>query len=215
MEKDIMANHVYYNIDIDSTEEGLKAFEDTLVTTTKTQLNWEQKEIKIEELADIHTLAFMPDAGELDEYENQVDGYNWYCDNVGAKWCYIEEWSDTNISGYSAWSAPIFMAEHIARFIGKTDPAVSISMTYEDEYRNFIGVARITLDEDMETDVDLEETDGDEITEKMRKHFNLSEEDIEDEDFDLWEELETSDGNKYVPGEYMDDLVYEFFNNNR
>ena len=49
MEKDIMANHVYYNIDIDSTEEGLKAFEDTLVTTTKTQLNWEQKEIKIEE----------------------------------------------------------------------------------------------------------------------------------------------------------------------
>jgi predicted DNA-binding ArsR family transcriptional regulator len=76
MEKDIMANHVYYNIDIDSTEEGLKAFEDTLVTTTKTQLNWEQKEIKIEELADIHTLAFMPDAGELDEYENGVISKN-------------------------------------------------------------------------------------------------------------------------------------------
>ena len=31
---------------------------------------------------------------------------NWYNENVGAKWCYIEEYDDDYLFGRSAWSAP-------------------------------------------------------------------------------------------------------------
>ena len=208
-----MANHVYYNIDIDSSEAGLMVLEDALVTTTKTQLNWEDKEIQVEELAPIHELAFMPKA-EKDEHGDPVDSYSWYIDNVGAKWCHIEEWEPMHIGGYSAWSAPFYMAENIAKFIGQTDPNVTLSMTYEDEFRNFIGVANVSYYEG-EVHIDTEETDIDELYELMREHYGLEEKDTEADDFDPHEERKDTEGNLSYPNEYVDDLVYEFFAQHR
>jgi len=205
-----MANHVYYSIDIDSTEEGHKAFEDTLVTTTRTQLNWEDKEIQVKELAPIHDLAFMPKV-ERDEDGEPMEAYSWYIDNVGAKWCNIEDWDSVTISGYSAWSAPIDFAEHIVKYIGKIDPNVTLSMTFEDEFRNFIGVANMSYC-DGEVYVDIEESDIDELCEQMREHIGVTEEEQDADDFEMWEEYKDTG---LVPGEYIDDLVYEFFSQNR
>ena len=39
----------------------------------------------------------------MPEYDEE-DSYNWYCSNVGAKWCHIEEWEGDYMNLCSAWS---------------------------------------------------------------------------------------------------------------
>jgi hypothetical protein len=202
-----MANHVYFNIDIDSTDEGLNSFEKTLVTTKRTQINWEGAEMRVEELAEIHDLAFMPPVKGVDDHGYPIDSYQWYVDNVGAKWCTIEEWEPMHISGYSAWSAPVGLIENMASYIGKADPSVSITMTYEDEFRNFVGV--VVANKDGVQTVD--ELDGDELVALMKEHFGLPVEEELSDDFDWFEELEDIHGVMRDPQEVMDDLVYDFF----
>tara|TARA_R110001592_G_scaffold24530_1_gene94389 strand:+ start:1128 stop:1751 length:624 start_codon:yes stop_codon:yes gene_type:complete len=202
-----MANHVYFNIDIDSTDEGLNSFEKTLVTTKRTQTNWEGTEIQVEELADIHDLAFMPPVKGVDDHGYPIDSYQWYVDNVGAKWCTIEEWEPMHISGYSAWSAPVGLIENMASYIGKADPSVSITMTYEDEFRNFVGV--VVANKDGVQTVD--ELDGDELMALMKEHFDMSVDEELSDDFDWFGELEDVHGVMREPQEVMDDLVYDFF----
>ena len=202
-----MANHVYFNIDIDSTDEGLNSFEKTLVTTKRTQTNWEGTEIQVEELADIHDLAFMPPVKGVDDHGYPIDSYQWYVDNVGAKWCAIEEWEAMHVSGYSARSAPVGLIENMASYIGKTDPSVSITMTYEDEFRNFVGV--VVANKDGVQTVD--ELDGDELVALMKEHFDLPVEEELSDDFDWFGELKDIHGEMREPQEVMDDLVYDFF----
>jgi len=202
-----MANNVYFSIDIDSTDEGLNSFEKALVTTKRTQTNWEGVEIQVEELADIHDLAFMPPVKGVDDHGYPIDSYQWYVDNVGAKWCNIEEWEAMHLSGYSAWSAPIGLIENMATYIGKTDPSVKITMTYEDEFRNFVGVAVVTKD-GVET---VDELDGDELAALMKEHFDLPVEEELSDEFDWFEELKDVHGVMREPQEVMDDLVYDFF----
>jgi hypothetical protein len=100
-----MANHVYFTINISTNEEGEKAFDKALVTQTSTYKDWEGKPREMEELSELHTLPFMPEA-ELDEEGFVVNSWDYYCDNVGAKWCNIEDWSSDWLSGYSAWVTP-------------------------------------------------------------------------------------------------------------
>ena len=202
-----MANNVYFNIDIDSTDEGLNSFEKALVTTKRTQTNWEGVEIQVEELADIHDLAFMPPVKGVDDHGYPIDSYQWYVDNVGAKWCTIEEWEPMHISGYSAWSAPVGLIENMASYIGKADPSVSITMTYEDEFRNFVGV--VVANKDGVQTVD--ELDGDELMALMKEHFDMSVDEELSDDFDWFGELEDVHGVMREPQEVMDDLVYDFF----
>ena len=98
------------------------------------------------------------------EWEHNIEGgslengYDWYCENVGAKWCNIEEVEETQVYGYSAWSPPIEMLGHLAKYT-KT----GLRMTYEDEFRNFIGVA--WADEDGLTS--YEEVEGEELLERF------------------------------------------------
>ena len=202
-----MANHVYFNIDIDSTDEGLKSFEKTLVTTKRTQKNWEGTEIQVEELVDIHDLAFMPPVKGVDDHGYPIDSFQWYVDNVGAKWCNIEEWEAMHLSGYSAWSAPVDLVENMAAYIGKADPSVKITMTYEDEFRNFVGVYVVNKD-GVET---VDELDGDELIAMMKEHFGMPVEEELLDDFDWSEEREDVHGTTICPQEVMDDLVYDFF----
>jgi hypothetical protein len=86
-----MANHVYFTINISTNEEGEKAFDKALVTQTSTYKDWEGTAREMEELSELHTLPFMPEA-ELDEEGFVVNSWDYYCDNVGAKWCNIEDW---------------------------------------------------------------------------------------------------------------------------
>jgi hypothetical protein len=73
-------------------------------------------------------------------------------------------------------------------------------MTYEDEFRNFIGVAHYTNGEH-----DIEELDSGDLMEELRKTFGDA---VDNEDF--WEgEYEEGD-----PSETMDEIVWEWLDNN-
>ncbi len=201
-----MANHVYFTINISTNEEGEKAFDKALVTQTSTYKDWEGKPREMEELSELHTLPFMPEA-ELDEEGFVVNSWDYYCDNVGAKWCNIEDWSSDWLSGYSAWSPPSQMCENIIKYLMKFDPNVSLKMTYEDEFRNFVG--KLWIDAaDGEISIDEEEMDGDEITDQVAHQLGLEE---IPEDFEWGEEFEMEDGNTVYPYEVSDDIVYAFF----
>jgi len=133
---------------------------------------------------------------EFDEDDYLCDSYNWYCENVGAKWCNVEEVEETQVYGYSAWSPPIEMLGHLAKHM-KTD----LRMNYEDEFRNFVGVAFAN-----ETgNTSFEETDGDDFVEQLCEELGIDE--LPD-DFEWWEEYEDSG---IVPQEWLDDAVYNWF----
>ena len=112
-----------------------------------------------------------------------------------------------HLSGYAAWSAPVTLVENIAAYIGKADPSVSITMTYEDEFRGFIGVVVATKD-GTET---VDEMDGSQLEAQMKEHFGISVDEELSDDFDWFEELEDVHGVMREPQEVMDDLVYGFF----
>jgi hypothetical protein len=77
-------------------------------------------------------------------------------------------------------------------------------MTYEDEFRNFIGVAWVD-DEGLSS---YHEIDGNDLTDQMLDEMGWEE---LPEDFDWYEPLEALDG--HVPSEYIDDAVYNWFEN--
>jgi len=127
------------------------------------------------------------------------DSWNWHVDNCGAKWVNLEDSNEYYLSGYSAWSPPIPMIEHLAKFLEQ-----ELRMTYEDEFRNFIGVAWAD-DEGLSS---YEEIDGEDITQEMLDELGWEE---LPEDFDWHEPLEALDGQ--VPSEWIDDAVYNWFEN--
>lgn len=67
----------------------------------------------------------------------ETEKYDWTLDNIGPKWCYIEEMDEDNITGQSAWSPPIEGVEWLLEQLG--DENLVSSLTYEDEMPNFIG----------------------------------------------------------------------------
>lgn len=67
----------------------------------------------------------------------ETEKYDWTLDNIGPKWCYIEEMDENSISGQSAWSPPIEGVEWLLEQLG--DENLVSSLTYEDEMPNFIG----------------------------------------------------------------------------
>ena len=136
-----MANHVYFNISINGLSE--EQHDTMFKSEVNNRPHWKEGEDPIEfrELVDLHEQPFMSKVDRVYDDEGWIENsYNWYIDNCGAKWVDIEEWEDT-ISGYSAWSAPIHMVEHMLEWASNQfNIELSASMTYEDEFRNFIGV---------------------------------------------------------------------------
>ena len=127
-----MANHVNNHIQVEEiSEEGQKV--------------WDSFVERIEAL---------PDDGHLTGlfYEADKEGY-WIVpegvhasEAVGAKWAFARELDFCYINVESAWAAVIPLVEHIAQEIGKVDPDVLISLQYEDEMPNFVGVATFNCD---------------------------------------------------------------------
>jgi len=189
-----MANHVYFHI---TTEESMKdCFE-----TDNTAREYNGTSISLIELKQVHEQPFMANVEKtLDEDGWLEDSYNWYINNVGAKWCNLEDSDEQYLSGYSAWSPPTEMLGHLAKFC-KQD----LRMTYEDEFRNFIGVA--WGDEDGLTS--FEEIDGEDLNEVLLEKLGIRE--IPDE-FDWWEERSELEGQSSQ--EFMDDEVFKWWENN-
>ena len=185
-----MANHVYNYITVTGTEEVEKVF-DSLgenFTVTIQRPNWEGVNTNYTEFKGIEELEFMP------EYDEE-SSYQWYVDNVGAKWCHIEEWEGDYMNLCSAWSACIGFAERLTTFLAETDPNVHVRHQYEDEFRNFIGVA---VYEGIEADEILfEELDDGELTELFKEKCPESDTDVDDWTDEIYEAY--------------DDFIYDWF----
>jgi hypothetical protein len=138
-EDNIMANHVYFNINFLEFNEQAKT---KFVEMTK----------RIRE--DGNDMWF-GDLFATDDVTYAIaETGAWTCDNVGPKWCYIEEYSASDedgwtIRGYSAWSPPIEGLQKILKDLG--DPSMISSIAYEDEGPNFIGAYVFQGDEEIES----------------------------------------------------------------
>jgi len=191
-----MANHVYFSITSDNGR-SLDVIKEQTVTR-----DYGNGPFEMTEALEVCNQPFMFESKrdvEVDSDGWPKDSYTWHCDEVGAKWCNLEEWGDDMIGGYSAWSPPIPMLGHLAKYID-----TELKMTYEDEFRNFIGVAWA----DNEGLTSYEEIDGEDITQQMLDELGWEE---LPEDFDWYEPLDALDGQ--VPSEYIDDAVYNWFEN--
>ena len=157
---------------------------------------------ELTELVNVCNQPFMQEAikdEEVDEDGWPKDSWNWHVDNCGAKWVNLEDADESYLQGYSAWSPPIPMLEHLAKFAG-----VELRMTYEDEFRNFIGVAWAD-DEGLSS---YHEIEGNDLNQLLLEELGW--EDFP-EDFDWWEPQDKLDGQP--AGEYIDEAVYNWFEN--
>lgn len=181
-----MANHVYFNISFNEVDKD-KVF--------KTELT-KQWVVEIESPVEAYEQPFMANVEKtLDKDGWLEDSYDWHIDNIGAKWVTLDHADETSLSGYSAWSPPIQMLGHFSKFIGQ-----ATKMTYEDEFRNFIGVAW------GDTDGDTHWEEHDNVVELFLDKVGMEE---LPEEYDWDEEVEV-EGTTYIASELMDDLVYEW-----
>jgi hypothetical protein len=94
----------------------------------------------------------------------------------------------------------------------KYEIELSAKMTYEDEFRNFIGVDYFETYEDEDGKYysahDENYVDGNDLNRVVKEHFDC---DLDDENFDWWEERKNQYGEMQEPSEFADDVVYEFF----
>ena len=207
-----MANHVYFTITIDGMDES--EWEHLFKEEEITYKDYQDQEQTRMDLVELHDQPFYEGVGEKIIGENGwlENGYDWYCENVGAKWCNIEDWSSGYIYGYSAWSQPTMLAENVLRYLSKKyDREFTAKMTFEDEFRNFVGIEyfdSFKLEDEWAVGIDENIIDGDEINAQVEENYKC---DISDEDFDWWDEREDINGAETVPSEFADDLVYNFF----
>ena len=198
-----MANHVYFTITVDGLEDGCKAWDKAFPMETHQRKMWNSDETyEVKELVELDKLPMFAHMNlEYDEDGWLKDSYNWYCNNIGAKWCNVEDVEEYYFSGYSAWSAPIQFVQYLHEYLyDHHDKNHSIKMTYEDEFRNFIGVAHYA-----DGYHEIEELESGDLMEELRGVFG----DVVDNE-DFWDgEYEQGD-----PSEEMDNIVWEWFENN-
>ena len=111
---------------------------------------------------------------------------NWYNENVGAKWCYIEEYDSDYLFGRSAWAAPEAGLQWLANQLAKLDEDLIMNVSYEDEGPNFAGWMVFSGDEIWEEDY-IEDDHFIEIVQES--YSDVSTTDHEDYDEVLWESI--------------------------
>jgi len=120
-----MANHVMTTITIDGNEEVMKFLE-------------EKRKITEERNKDDQYLALI---GAF--YEDIQNDRGWFGENVGAKWCYHDDFwvedGEAEICTTSAWYYPEEFVKHLFEVCSKIDPECSISGDYEDESYSPVG----------------------------------------------------------------------------
>lgn len=200
-----MANHVYFNIEL-----SLDAGQAELVEKLKNSCKENQGEMQwltyaVEKLP-IYSTPYDED-----------DWYMWGCNNMGAKWVSCEEWNETTISGHSAWSPVVPLVENLIEYIHQeVGGHPSAKMTYEDEFRNFVGIHECWIEDDS-LHSDYDEIDGEDLNVLILEAFDKDDEWLATDEFDWWESYPiTMKGHAYKdemwePQQYCDELVYQFF----
>lgn len=207
-----MANNVYFTIHIEGIEDEL--FNKSVKTEKRTIKDWSDNDMEITQLLEIEEQPFMANVDkEFDKDGHLIGAYDWYCNNVGAKWCHIEEMQDGYIAGYSAWRQPHELVINIMEFYANVyETEVNASMTYEDEFRNFMGKQYYgtVLDDGVWTawEGDYSETDGTVLCEQFDELYpslNSSDDDFE------WHDEHEVDGETIYPSEVLDELADQFW----
>jgi len=208
-----MANHVYFTINVEGITD--EQFNSEIKTETRTAKNWNDEEYTFEAICELEEQPFMDVGEKLYTEQGYMDNaYDWYCEHVGAKWCHVEECEDNYISGYSAWRQPHEMVLNMIQYFArKYDTEVSATMTYEDEFRNFLGKQYYGSDKCEDDgwyswDGEYNETDNDALISTFNERF--PDIDTEDDDFDWHEEVEVN-GETIYPSEVLDEIVDEFW----
>lgn len=203
-----MANHVYFNIQI----EGLTDEQYTCLFKTEeiTRTREDGSKWSTHELLEVHEQPFMSNVPRKYDEDGWIkNSYQWYCDNCGAKWVNIEDWEGGMITGYSAWSMPTAMVENMLEYASnRFGVELTARMTYEDEFRNFIGIDKFeTYSEDGEYCVSTDEDyiDGNNLTEMVEEKFDC---DCREDDFEWFEEYGDTG---ICPQEWLDEVVYNYF----
>lgn len=208
-----MANHVYFDCHIDqandsSADEIGKIFD--AAESFRIWKGYDGKEHKMKEW----------DAGKLSIYPvpyDENDWYEWGCQHMGAKWVSIDDVDIPHFfSGHSAWSPIIPLVENLMQTVFERTGFEDLVMTlsYEDEFRNFIGVAEFEI-VDGSVQSHINEVESDELNSTMCEAFGKDQNWIDDEDFEWDNEYEIVEsnckqGDKWTPSEYIDELVYNF-----
>jgi len=201
-----MANHVYFSVYLDGNEEALKGWSSAMELTSVERELYDGTKYVSNELLDIDKLKFMPE-GTYDKDGWLEDSWDYYVNNVGAKWCNVEEVGEVYFSGYSAWSAPIQFVQYLHEYLyDHHDKKHSIKMTYEDEFRNFIGVAHYS--DGVNT---WEELDSEDIKDLMREVFGDR---VDSADFWEHDVHRTLEGEEASAIEELDEIVWKWFENN-
>ena len=104
-----------------------------------------------------------------------VEEKDWTSDiqreKVGPKWALIDYSDEDEMNTTSAWSPPTEFCNNLYDELKEIDPSVEITMTYEDEFPNFVGV--YVVNEEGGSGEDLE---WDEIVERVKEqHKELTE----------------------------------------
>lgn len=121
-----MANHVTYSVRFEQMNSAAKAKWKELTS----RLVEEQYEYWFGDL-------WVHEDGAVSS--DDVRQYDWTCENVGPKWCYIQDFDEDGFSGYSAWSAPETGLQWIIDQLIVHDPNLITSFYYDDEMPNFYG----------------------------------------------------------------------------
>ena len=215
-----MANHVYFTIHIEGVDDDI--FNKYVKSEKVTRKDYDGNPYEVTELVEIEHQPFMANVDkEFDKDGHLENSYDWYCEEVGAKWCHIEEMQDGYISGYSAWRQPHELVLHLLAFYScECDTELSASMTYEDEFRNFMGKQYYGVEYNSEAaeagevsdlwgayEGDYSETDGDELLEQFKELYPS----IDTEDEDFWSNEYEVEGEKIYPSEVLDELADDFW----
>jgi hypothetical protein len=120
-----MANHVSYSVEfIEMNDEAQEKLEEIIQNAERQS----DGDISFDQLI------------AQDVPEEERNSYNWFIENVGPKWCHIEDIDEYGFYGYSAWDAPTRGVMKLVEILSKYDPNMITVLSYEDEMPNFIGV---------------------------------------------------------------------------
>lgn len=206
-----MANHVYFTISIDGLTD--EEFDSSIKIIKGTRNDYDGNPYDYEDYAEIENQPFMDNVDKSFDNDGYLNNsYDWYCTNVGAKWCNIEEMQGGYISGYSAWRQPVELVLVILQyFANKYDDNISATMTYEDEFRNFLGKQYFDTqkwDDWDSIEGECNETDGDELVQLFNEMYPSIDTTVEDFDWHAEYEVE---GHSVYPSEILDQLADEFW----
>ena len=211
-----MANHVHFTIQVQGIEDD--QFNEGVKTEERTAKNYDNEDYTFNALVEIEEQPFMSNVSkEFDEDGDLKNSYDWYCNEVGAKWCHLDEAQDGYIAGYSAWRQPHELVLNVIQYYAtKYDTEVTASMTYEDEFRNFMGKQYYGSDKEQDESIngwyawegDYYETDGDELVQEFNERF--PDIDTTAEDFDWYDEVKTG-GDVIYPNEVLDEIADNFW----